>query len=191
MSLVALATRGHSSPAEHLLPLLQRTLPDSTDAEKQGYGKELQGMWSERWQQSLRRERMERMDKTFSFMKFWLMINRFTQAQTSLLIQLRSRHIPLNAHLFCFKCVNSDKCEACLNHLGTTPSRETVSHFLFECLAYRNERQHLDTALGHQNRDLEYIMSKAEHTHELLRYICSAYRTITRLLQWCYPLCRS
>ena len=58
-----------------------------------------------------------------------------------------------------------------INCLGTIPSRETVSHFLFECPAYGNERQHLDTALGCQNRDLKYIMSKAEHTHELLRYV--------------------
>ena len=101
-------------------------------------------MWSERWQQSPRRERMERMDKMFPFTKFQLMINRFTQAQSSLLMQLWSRHIPLNAHLFRFQCVNSDKCEACLNHPGMIPSRETVLHFLFECLAYRNERQHLD-----------------------------------------------
>ena len=170
-TLAARAARGHSSPAEHLPPLLQRTLPDSTDAEKWGYRKELQGMWSERWQQSPRRERMERMDKTFLFMKFQLMINRFTRAQTSLLIQLRSGHIPLNAHLFCFKCVDSNKCKACLNCLGTTPSREMVSHFLFECPAYRNKRQHLDTVLGCQNRDFEYIMSKAEHTRELLQYI--------------------
>ena len=48
-ALAVRAARGHSSPAEHLLPLLQRTLPDSTNAEKWGYGKELQGMWSKRW----------------------------------------------------------------------------------------------------------------------------------------------
>ena len=90
---------------------------------------------------------MERIDKSFPFNKFHQLLNSFTRAQCSLLIQLRSGHIPLNTHLFHLSCFKTDKCQACCTYRGTS-SRETVTHFLFECPAYQDEQHHLDAALG-------------------------------------------
>jgi hypothetical protein len=132
-------------------------------------------MWRERWQQSPRRERMERMDKSFPFTRFRQLLHGFTRAQCSLLIQIRSGHIPLNAHLFRLSCVDTDKCQACHNRPGV-PSREIITHFLIDCPAYQNERHHLDTALGRRHRDLGHIMSKESHIRELLRYIARTER---------------
>jgi ribonuclease HI len=173
--LAHLAARGQSSPINSLPPLLRRPLPLSIEAERRNYGQEINTMWRERWQQSPRRERMERMDKSFPFTKFRQLLRGFTRGQCSLLIQIRSGHIPLNAHLFRLSCADTDKCQACHNRPGA-PSRETVTHFLFDCPAYQNERHHLDTALGCQNRDLGYIMSKESHIRELLRYIARTER---------------
>ncbi|KAF8960577.1 hypothetical protein BDZ97DRAFT_1595774, partial [Flammula alnicola] len=64
------------------------------------------------------------------------------------LLQLRSGHIPLNAHLNRFKCVETNKCQACLPEDGSNPAVETVIHYLFECPAYEEEWFDLDRALG-------------------------------------------
>lgn len=133
-------------------------------------------MWRELWRQSPQRERMERLDKSFPFTRLRQLLDGFTRAQCSLLIQLRSSHILLNAHLFCLNCTDSDKCQACNNRCGTAPSREMVTHFLFDCPAYQEERHYLDAALGRHNRDLGYIMSEEAHIRELLRYIARTER---------------
>lgn len=114
---------------------------------------------------------MEQIDKSFPFMRFRTILDSLSCAQSSLLIQLRSGHIPLNAHLFRLNCADMDKCEACYARWGATSPRETVTHFLFNCPAHQNERHYLDTALGRRSRDLGYIMSRKDSIRELLRYI--------------------
>ena len=161
-NLAHIAARGQSSPAESLPPLLCQSLPLSMEAERCNYSQEISAMW---------RERMEWLDKSFPFTRFQQLLDSFTWAQCSLLIQLHSGHILLNAHLFHLNCTDSDKCQACNNHHGTVPSREMVTHFLFDCPAYQEEWYYIDAALGHHNRDLGYIMSKEAHIRELLCYI--------------------
>jgi ribonuclease HI len=165
------AAQGQSSPVDELPPLLRRTLPYSATAEKQAYASEIDAMWSEQWQDSPRRARMELINKTFPFKKFRTIQSELRRSQSSVLLQLRSGHIPLNTHLFRLNCVDTDKCQACINRQEATPAKETVTHFLFECQAYQYERHDLDKALGRHSRDLEAIMSNKERTRELLRYI--------------------
>jgi len=128
-------------------------------------------MWLEQWQDSPRRTRMELVDKTFPFKEFERIRNGLTRAQSSLLLQIRSGHIPLNAHLFRLQCVDSDKCQACATRRGVIPTKETVAHFLFECPAYRYERHDLDRALGRHSSNLESILADDKRTRQLLRYV--------------------
>ena len=51
------------------------------------------------------------------------------------------------------------------------PTRETITHFLFDCPAYQDKWHYLNASLSHWNKDLEYIMSKRETIWELLWYI--------------------
>jgi len=128
-------------------------------------------MWTTQWQASPRREQIELFDKTFPFKNFSKIQNDLTRAQSSLLLQIRSGHIPLNAHLFRLNCSDTDKCQVCITRRGVTPARETVTHFLFNCPAHQNERYDLDRTLGRHNRDLEYILADSKHTRELLQYV--------------------
>src|SRR6267143_1952171 len=114
---------------------------------------------------------MERLDKSFPYKKFRKTQNEFMRAQSSLLLQLRTGHIPLNAHLFRLKCIDTDKCQACNDRQGEIPAKETITHYLFECPAYSNERHDLDRALGRHSRDLESIMASKKRTRELLRFV--------------------
>ncbi|KAF8964632.1 hypothetical protein BDZ97DRAFT_1612369, partial [Flammula alnicola] len=86
------------------------------------------------------------------------------------LLQLCSRHIPLNAHLFRLKHVATDKCQACIARQGM-PAVEMIPHFLFECPAYSEERHDLDQALGRHSRDLAAMMSNRKGIQEILKYV--------------------
>ena len=165
------AAQGQSSPTMELPPLLRQSLPYSATAEKQAYVTEINAMWEEQWQSSLRRARMEHIDKSFPFKNFRKIQSGLTWAQSSLLLQIRSGHIPLNVHLLKLKCTNTDKCQACFSRQGTLPARETITHFLFECPAYSYERHDLDEALGRHSRDLESILASRKRTRELLRFV--------------------
>jgi len=169
--LASLAAQGQSSPAVDLPPILQKPLPFSADAEKWAYNREIKAMWTEQWRESPRRAQMELIDKSFPFTSFRNILHSLSRAQSSLLIQLRSGHIPLNAHLFRLNCADMDKRQACYTRWGATAPRETVTHFLFDCPAYQNERHYLDITLGRRNRDLSYIMSRKDTVQDLLRYI--------------------
>ena len=133
-------------------------------------------MWAEQWSGSPRQARMARIDKSFPFTKFRTILHRLSRAQSSLLIQIRSGHIPLNAQLYKLNCIDTDRCLACTDCPGITSTKETVTHFLFDCPAYQNERHYLDRALGRHNRSLEHIMTKEKSIRELLRYIGSTKR---------------
>jgi ribonuclease HI len=140
--LAILAAQGRSSPAADLPPLLRKPLPLNADAEKRIYDHEIRAMWKENWLKSPRRPRMEKIDKSFPFTNFRKLLRGHSRAQSSLLIQIRSGHIPLNAHLYKLNCVDSDKCQACHTRRGTIPTRETITHFLFDCPAYQDERHY-------------------------------------------------
>jgi ribonuclease HI len=169
--LAKLAAQGQSSPATDLPPLLRHRLPLSAAAEKQAYAAEINTMWNEQWQSSPRRMRMEQIDKAFPFKKFRKIQNDLTRAQSSLLLQIRSGHIPLNAHLYRLKCVDTDICQACTTRRGTSPAKETITHFLFDCPAYQYECHDLDRLLGRHNRDLEHIMSNKKNIQAPLKFI--------------------
>ena len=170
------AAQGQLSPSVDLPLLLCKPLPHSADTEKLLYTREVNTMWAEQWSNSPRQARMARIDKSFPFTKFRTILHGLSRAQSSLLVQIRSGHIPLNAHLYRLNCIDTDRCLACADRPGITSTKETVTHFLFDCPAYQNERHYLDTALGQHNRSLEHIMSKEESIRELLRYIGSTKR---------------
>ena len=88
------AAQGQSSPSIDLPLLLHRPLPHSADAEKRLYTQEVNMMWSEQWNDSPRRTRMACIDKCFPFMQFRMILHSLSRAQSSLLIQIRSSHIP-------------------------------------------------------------------------------------------------
>ena len=137
--LVKRAVQGQLSPPLDLPLLLCRPLPHSANAEKQLYTQEIKTMWSEQWNDSPRCTCMEHIDKSFPFTHFRKILHNLSRAQSSLLIQICSSHIPLNAHLYRLTCIDMDKCQACITHLGTSPAKETIPHFLFDCPAYQNE----------------------------------------------------
>ena len=136
----------------------------------------LQQEWATQWDGSPRKERMSAIDPNFPFDKY-----RANQwAQCSLLFQLQSNHLPLNAYLHRIKKSENKFCLNCWNLLNYKV-KETVTHFLFECPSYEDERHTLDRKLGWLSRDLRAVLSEKEPIRELLRFIGRTKRVKTTL----------
>ncbi|KNZ72341.1 hypothetical protein J132_03867, partial [Termitomyces sp. J132] len=122
------AATGSSSP-RNLLPasLHSKPLLISIPALRQADQVATQVLWKCRWKK-LPRYRAIATLPSKSYLRLISMLNR---NQSAILMQLRTGHTPLNAHLFRIKHSESP---ACLHCQGLTV--ETVQHFLLECPHY-------------------------------------------------------
>jgi hypothetical protein len=97
------------------------------------------------------------------------------EPKRSLLVQLRTRHIPLNAYLHRIGKAENGRCEACWMCSEQT-TEKTIRHFLFECPEYAVESSRLQAKLGRDARDLKTILKDKEKTKELIWYIARTKR---------------
>ena len=94
------AAGGKSSKVTSLPSLLATNpLPVSVSAHKQAYGASLHKRWKEIWKQSLRHARITKIYPSLPSNKFWKLMVEHSRAQASLVIQLRTGHVPLNVYL--------------------------------------------------------------------------------------------
>ena len=142
------AKHGGNSSARVALPaLLQLPLPQNVSAIKQQFHEELQKRWSVWWRNSLRYEKVCRLDPQFPPKVYFTAHDKLNQRATNLIIQIQTQHIPLNKYLHRIEHALSARCEQCHEFTGTdTP--ETMRHFLFECQAYVRERFKFAQNLG-------------------------------------------
>ena len=164
------AAQGESSPDEELPPILRKRLPVSASALKQEFAETQKARWLEAWTTSPRFARFQHIDSAFPFNKFRKTISVLSRSQSSLLIQLRTGHIPLNSYLHCIKKSDTRRCANCWDARRGSII-ETVIHYLFECQAYAEERFDLDKALGRYSRDLKGILASLDKIKELLKYV--------------------
>ncbi|KIN95084.1 hypothetical protein M404DRAFT_108924, partial [Pisolithus tinctorius Marx 270] len=92
-----------------------------------------------------------------------------TKKQTGLLIQLRTSHIPLNKHLYCFKRSDTPMCLQCGGTIVT--HQRYIHHFLFQCPRYNRERHVLRSELGREAMSLAYLLSNQRARTSLIKYI--------------------
>lgn len=150
--------------------MLRRRLPHSAAAIKQDHAEKLKARWLLAWGASPRYARFQHIDPDFPFNKYRAISDRLSKSQASLLMQIRTGHIPLNAYLYKIKKSVTSRCDACWG-IGLWTITETVVHYLFECQAYAAERYDMDRALGRHARDLKGILSHMDGVKELLKYM--------------------
>ena len=165
------AARGTSSEKASLPPLLRKRVLTSASAEKQAYHEELKGQWASRWEDSPRKPRFDKIDPNFPFNKFRKVGDQLNRAQSSMLVQVRTGHIPLNVRLHRMNKLGTDKCPNCQDTRGEERARETVEHYLFECRAYQVERRELLTTLTTDHPDIAELTNDLSHAKALLKYI--------------------
>jgi ribonuclease HI len=114
--------------------ILARNLPVSRSAHLQQLKEEVKVKYTSSFREGPRFHRVAAFDRSMPSKKFRSITARLPRRFTSILTQLRTNHIPLQAYLHRFKLVDSPICQQCFD------APETVSHFLFFCNKYVAQR---------------------------------------------------
>ncbi|KIK76627.1 hypothetical protein PAXRUDRAFT_108449, partial [Paxillus rubicundulus Ve08.2h10] len=99
-----------------------------------------------------------------SFMKLSLT---FTCRNTSLLVWLHTKHVPLNEHLHHIKKSDSLDCPHCPG------SKEDVAHFILKCPHYVCKHFVLNRSLRWQTYYLPHLLSNSKVILFLINYVNS------------------
>src|ERR1700674_5022538 len=118
---------------DRLLPILRSGILVSISAFKQEYHEQIKEKWASEWQQSSRAWKFEEIDTNFPFDTFRKRQYSLKRVQASLLMQVRSGHIPLNSYLHRIKKLDTKSCQLCQPVPGEDRPAETVNHYIFEC----------------------------------------------------------
>ena len=121
--------------------LLRSPLPISSSVSKQEYNIKINRMWAKIWEGSPRKDRFTQTDPDFPFISFQKRLFKLNRKQTSIIMQLQTKNIPLNFYLKRIGKIDSDKCLKCNGDPENIQVTETINHYLFKCQAYEEARQ--------------------------------------------------
>jgi hypothetical protein len=113
--------------------ILARSLPVSLSAHLQKLKETAKVKRIRSFREGPRFHRMAAFDRSMPSKKFIKSTAKFPRRFVSILTQLRTNHVPLQAYLHRFKLVDSPTCQQCFS------APETVSHFLFFCTKYATQ----------------------------------------------------
>ena len=119
---------------------------------------------------------MAQFDDKFPFNEFRKRSYFLTRNQASIMIQIRSGHIPLNNYLHKIRKSDTEICLACSDQENGLRCRETINHVIFECPAYDRERDTMIAKIKQQHFNLFDIMSNTDHMKILATFINSTGR---------------
>jgi hypothetical protein len=123
------------------------------------------------WNSSPRKPRIAQFGGSFPFSKFMTSLYSLTRKQSSIILQLRCGHIPLNAYLNRINKSDTDRCPVCdLIDPGNSP-RETVNHFLFDCPAHEVAREEFTDKLDGNHLHLSDIITDADRMKDLVTFV--------------------
>ena len=163
------ATKSGSSGKSSLPIFLRKPLPASVAAVKQHFQKTLMTQWQRRFEHSLRYHQLTQIDEDGITSKFSKETANMRKRQTSMVVQLRSGHIPLNLYLHRIHKSDSPNCPHCSLRGRQIP--ESVKHFILECPAYTRERTWLRSKLGREASSMRVMFTKEKAMRILTGYV--------------------
>lgn len=113
---------------------------------------------------------MNIIDPSMPSKKFIKLIATLPKWQSSLYIQLCTRHIPLNHHLYHIGKSETPHCPFCPD------TDETIHHYILDCPQYSREHHILRNALCCKASSILYLLTSKEVTQPLMRFISSSGR---------------
>jgi len=143
----------------------------SISATRQLLKKKMKNRWQGEWKSSPRFTCMNKIDKSLPSDDFLHIIDQLRRNQSSILIQLRTGHIPLNAILHRIKRSDTPDCPHCQH--GT---RETLFHYLLECPHYAGARRLLQANLRRDATSIPFLLGSRTGIPHLLRYVSNTNR---------------
>jgi ribonuclease HI/endonuclease/exonuclease/phosphatase family metal-dependent hydrolase len=145
--------------------LADRALPSNVSAMRQAHTEELVKEWKRRWSKSRRHQRLSNIDSDIPSKKSTGKLTNFSKGLTSLVVQLRTGHVPLNSYLFRISKSDTDTCPSCQD------APETVHHYLFDCVSYGRERHKRYTVLRRDSDSLSFLLNDPRGIRELGIYV--------------------
>ncbi|QRV88338.1 ribonuclease H-like protein [Ceratobasidium sp. AG-Ba] len=169
------AARGLSSDTEDLPPFLRNQITASPAAAKQAFKEAQREIWKQRWEEDISdaSARIRAIDESTPSNAFHKLAQTMPRRHASLLVQLRTGHVPLNAYLHRFGLAGSGNCPAC------NQRAETVRHYLMSCPAYEQARQRRNIASPASTNSLSLLLSSREAARHLLTYVRETGRFLT------------
>ncbi|KAJ6478662.1 hypothetical protein DFH09DRAFT_1341829 [Mycena vulgaris] len=161
----AKAAAQRDEPLDPRIPLLfQATLPRSAAASKAEFQARTVALWSKAWEASPRHEKFQRLDDSASVHSYHKPLVNLSRRNSSLIVQLRTRMVGLNAWLHKIHLADSPLCPTCQR-------REDVPHFLFFCSRFHHHRIPLRAALGRKANSIGYLLTTDKGIRYVLRYV--------------------
>jgi ribonuclease HI/exonuclease III len=164
------AATGDTTHAYRLPTELQRPTPYSKAAILRSYAGKIKKRTIRAWEASPRAAHLKTIDPTFVARKYMQMIETLPKKHSAILMQLRTGHVGLNAHLYRIKRANSPLCPCCRRY------KETVAHFLLHCPAHHAARSTLTASIGLDARNIEKLLSTQKYLPHLFRYVAETER---------------
>jgi len=146
--------------------LCRGELPTSQSATRQIHMKKVNIKSRICFESSPRCQCLHYIDPSMPSSKFRLDMMDVEHWHTSMLVQLRTGHIPLQKHLYRIECVDSLTCPAFQS------AEETVHHYLMTCPAYNGHRIWLESWLGRVAKSIRVLLANPKVFPHLFRYIC-------------------
>lgn len=172
------AAQGESSAPNQLPESLQRrgrtptliTLPISKSALKQTFNEEIKQEAREVWRKSPRQPKLTSIDASAPSNHFARITEELPHRHSSLLLQLRTGHVPLNKHLHRIAKLPSPICSSCQQ------KEESVYHYILECPAFIRPRNILRKSLGTRNLTLKELLNDRKAIRKLLTFVAQTKR---------------
>jgi ribonuclease HI len=165
------AADGKSSTRNELPHILRNPLPTSASALKQTFNAELKSSWARNWDASPRKTRLVQFGEVFPYTAFIGRVNMLTRKQSSLILQIRCGHFPLNAYLHKINKVESNRCQACDVDQEELSPPGTINHFIFECEAHAEARHVLVEEIGLDQFHFPNIVADTNRMKSLTTFI--------------------
>eukprot|EP00918_Siedleckia_nematoides_P067420 GHVU01146787.1.p1 GENE.GHVU01146787.1~~GHVU01146787.1.p1 ORF type:complete len:468 (+),score=28.56 GHVU01146787.1:74-1405(+) len=162
------AASGYTSERSSLPTLLHRALPRNHTSTIRSFAKTLAQRHETEWSASPRSVRYKDIDEanaSKTSRTFWKISRELPRRLSSILVQLRTGHIPLQKHLHRIQRANSDICPCCKLH------PETVFHYLMMCPVHKGPRASLRRNFSNRDWNLSSLLNRPESLEHLARYI--------------------
>ena len=164
------AAKGETSTMETIPACLRKPLPISKAAARREFRRKLTEAAARTWATSQRYRKFSHIDPALSIANFRKTVKDMPKQKSATLVQLRTGHIALNAHLHRIGKADTPTCLCCRR------ANETVEHFILHCLAHAIPRRRLQRKVGRDAHNIQKLLSDPHVITHLLDYVTATGR---------------
>ena len=159
------ATTHGSSHITKLPKLLTKALPHSKLAAKQAFHEKLKDEAQITCEKSPRYRSTQFTDPTTPSNDYINLVTTLLRKSASIIMQIKTKHIPLANYLFCIGKVISLTCPSCQH------DTDSIEHFSLHCPAHHNARENLWYSMGGRDIDIPCLQTNDKLLKALIRFI--------------------